>query len=344
MLVLFLVPVNYVNYPVAVLFLLKILLLIGALTALSMILSIAQKIKQGNREAWFYLVSTLALLTSGLSEIMVQAGSSNMANNYLSNFGIQTGIIIEAVILMFGLANRFNTYRKEKEGLLIAINKKQEQLTTSILETQESERRKIADQLHDDVGAMLSVATLQISTALDERGFSNEKTSEKLGNAKEVLKDISQTIRTLSHTLTPWAIEKFGLKKALQDLIYKINLSDKITLESTMLGFDLPEQYPAYFLNDLFRTIQELLNNIIKHANASHAYLEIIEHSENITIIIEDNGEGFDDKGNPAKGKGLESILSKIAFYEGEIEISSAINQGTTIIISLPLKRGNSEN
>ncbi|MCD0489987.1 histidine kinase [Pedobacter sp. MC2016-14] len=343
MLSLFLVPVNYVAYPTLVLFLLKILLVAGLSTTLLMILSIIEKIKSGNREAWFYLISTLALLTCAMSEIMVQAGSSDVANNYLSNFGIQTGIFIEAVILIFGLAYRFNTYRKDREQLLIAFNKKQEQLTESILETKESERRIIADQLHDDVGAMLSIATLQVSTALDARGLSNEKTPEKLQHAQDVLKDISQTIRTLSHNLTPWAIEKFGIKKALQDLIYKINISDKISLESTMLGFENPEAYPVYFLNDLFRIIQELLNNILKHAAASHAYLEIIEHSDTISIIIEDNGNGFDQQGEAVKGKGLESIRSKIAFYEGEVELNSILQQGTTVVINIPIKKENPE-
>ncbi len=341
---LFLTPINYLEYTEAVEWLLIFSLVAGVLCMALMTLSLVEKIKEGNKQAWFYVISTIALLIFAMSEIMIHAGTQGLAGSYLSNFGVQTGITIEATILIFGLAYRFNTYRKDREMLLIAVNKKQEQLTSSILETQESERRKIADQLHDDVGAMLSIATLQVSTALDKRGYSNEKTIEKLGNAQDVLKDISQTIRTLSHTLTPWAIEKYGIKKALSDLIYKINLSDKIELESTMLGFDNPDHYPVYFLNDIFRIIQELLNNILKHANASHAYLEIIEHTENITIIIEDNGKGFLEQSEVVKGKGLESIYSKIAFYEGQIELKSTPERGTTAIIELPGKKANSEN
>ncbi len=184
---------------------------------------------------------------------------------------------------------------------------------------------------------MLSIATLQVSTALNPGGYTDERTHEKLVNAQVVLKNISQSIRTLSHTLTPWAIEKYGLLKAVQDLVYNVNLSDKILLESTLIGFTEPQYYPIYFLNDLYRIKQELLNNILKHAEATHAYLEVIEHKENITIMIEDNGKGFANlHPEKVKGKGLESIYAKVAYYKGQIEIKSEPGQGTMVIIDLP--------
>ena len=334
---LFLAPVNYLQYHELVQILMMLILVIALITTALTILSIVEKIRSKNRQAWFYLFSVISLLVFGATEVLLEAGSQQVTDSYLSKFGIQTGIVIEATILIFGLAYRFNTYRKDREFLLIAINRKQEEMRISILETQENERKKIADQLHDDVGAMLSIATLQVSTALNPGGHRDERTQEKLISAQAALKNISQSIRTLSHTLTPWAIEKYGLLKAVQDLIYNVNLSDKIILESTLIGFTEPQYYPIYFLNDLYRIKQELLNNILKHADATHAYLEVIEHKENITIMIEDNGKGFlTSHSEKLTGKGLESIYAKVAYYKGQIEINSEPGHGTIIIIDLP--------
>lgn len=134
------------------------LMLLGGLTIILLTTSLAQQIVKGNRTAWFYLVSIFMLIVFSIAELFIHGGNSSSTLNYLSNFGVQTGLVIEIIILNFGLAHRFNSYKNEKESLLIEVNKKQNELTGRIIETQEIERRKIANQLHDDVGSMLSLA------------------------------------------------------------------------------------------------------------------------------------------------------------------------------------------
>jgi len=255
----------------------------------------------------------------------------------LSNFGVQTGLVIEIIVLNFGLAHRFNSYKNEKETLLIEVNKKQNELTERIIETQETERRKIADQLHDDVGSMLSLAILQISTVIDKE-TSEDKSKINLEKSMKVLYTVSDTIRNMSHTLTPLAIEKYGFKNAIIDLVGSINLTNKIHVEYVILGFENTENYTSNFLNDMYRVVQELLNNMIKHSEASHCLIQLIEHDDALSLLIEDNGKGLKNELLEVKnGVGLTNIKSRVEYFKGQIELSEKVEGGTLINIEIPI-------
>lgn len=321
-------------------FLLVGILVISGLSGLTIVLSLIEKINERNKEAWFYLISIAVMIFFGLSEVFVHTGLRKMPDFYFAAFGIQTGFIIQAVILTFGLAYRFNNYRLEREKLLVTLHRKQQEITASIIDTQENERKKISGQLHDDVGGMLSLVSWQISSILTAEEYTNGKAQEKLEKATEVLKSISETIRTLGHTLSPWAIQKYGLKKAITDLVHQINISEQTALEHTIIGFENATHYPLHFLNDIYRIIQELLNNVLKHAQACNAYLELVEHETMISILVEDNGKGIDTSPTAfSDGIGLDIIRSKVAWFNGKIEIRRKAAHGTLIMIEIPYKK-----
>jgi len=326
-------PIEQKSYAFLIL---GILILVGISTQLLIALSLAEKIRQKNPQAWYYLFSIFALIIFSITELLVHSGSSGPQINYLSNYGIQTGLVIELIILNFGLANRFNDYKNEKELLLLEVNKKQKELTDRIIETQELERKKIADQLHDDIGSMLSLATLQVSSALDT--IKSESSVLKLKKAGDVLDSISQTVRNISHTLTPLAIEKYGFKNAITDLIESINSADKIKIEYIIIGFDTDEKQFLTMQNDLYRIIKELLNNIIKHSGASHCLLQLIEDEDRISIIAEDNGIGMHEKVELKNGIGLANITAKINYFQGLFEITKKTEGGLLINIEIPIK------
>jgi signal transduction histidine kinase len=202
------------------------------------------------------------------------------------------------------------------------------------IDAEENERRKIADQLHEDIGTMLSLATLNLSAVL-EKGGQLARSGEQLVQAKQILDTVGARIRDLSHQLTPLVIEKFGFRAAVEDMVHAINLSGKLKLDLIVLGWKDKDNYPISFLNDLYRIVQELLHNILKHAGASAASLELIEHEKLISVIIEDNGIGVPET-MPVKGKGIATIRSKIAYLKGLMEVSRKINGGTLIVIELP--------
>ncbi|MEJ7693786.1 7TM diverse intracellular signaling domain-containing protein [Daejeonella sp.] len=313
------------------------LFLLGGSTIVLLTVSIIEQILKGNKPAWFYMISVFMLIVFSITELFIQSGNSNMTLNYLSNYGIQTGLVTEIIILNFGLAHRFNSYKNDKENLLIEVNKKQNELTTRIIETQEIERRKIADQLHDDVGSMLSLAILQISSIRDDNR-SGDKAKTGLEKTIKVLGNVSDTIRNMSHTLTPIAIEKYGFRNAIVDLLSSINLAKKIHVEYIILGFENTQNYKSNLLNDLYRIIVELLNNVIKHSQASHCLLQLVEHEDVLSIMIEDNGKGTQNDLTVLKnGMGLNNIKLRVEYFKGRIELSEKIEGGTLVNIEIPV-------
>ncbi len=206
-----------------------------------------------------------------------------------------------------------------------------------VMEAEESERRKIADQLHDDVGSMLSLASLNVSSVSAEH--LHEKTDgRKLQKVQQILASVSETVRNLSHQLTPMMIEQYGFRKSIEDIADTINLSGKLKLETVVIGFEDTQKYAVSYLNHIYRITQELLNNIIKHAKASHAFLELVEHPKGISLIMEDNGTGIQQT-TTGKGRGIHSIQSKIAYLKGSIEINSKKEGGTLVVIEIPFEK-----
>ena len=205
------------------------------------------------------------------------------------------------------------------------------------IDAEERERRKIADQLHDEVGGLLSLVTLNLSSTL-EKGREDVHSEQKLQKAQEVLLTVATTIRELSHRLTPLVIEKYGFRHAVEDMVETINLSQKLAVKAVIIGFEDISGYQASFLNDLYRMLQEMLHNIVKHAQATQALLELVEHKDQVSILVEDDGVGIDGQ-RPVKGKGLDTIRSKIAYLNGKIEIGQKKDKGTLIVIELPIVR-----
>jgi len=265
-----------------------------------------------------------------------------MQNRRERNFYITLiNLAVLSILLLIVNIYQRKIRSRQKEALQQSRIKQVEEqhrisIMQQVMEAEESERRKIADQLHDDVGSMLSLASVNISSTLEKNG-EDEAAEAKLNKAHEILSSVSVTIRDLSHQLTPLAIEKYGFRKAVEDLAYTINLSEKITLELIIIGLEDASGYPVIFLHNLYRIIQELLHNIIKHAHATHAMLELVEHTQYISLIVEDNGAGIPT--TSTKGKGLNNIQSKIAYLEGRMEITGNEKSGTLIVIEIPLNQ-----
>lgn len=201
------------------------------------------------------------------------------------------------------------------------------------IDAEENERYKIADQLHDEAGGMLALASLNISSAI-EKGFDDLRAKEKIEKAHEILNDVSSTIRAISHRLTPLVIEKYGFKKAIEDMAQSINLSGKLKMQTTIIGFDDDKKYPIGLLNNIYRIIQELVHNILKHADALSAMIEVVEHEKQVAVMVEDDGIGIEDYPS-SKGKGLQSIQAKIAYLNGKMQIEKKQDKGTLIVFEI---------
>lgn len=256
-------------------------------------------------------------------------------------FYVVSGIlsVLAILFLILYLRNRQARNRQQQALQQSRLEQLQHQHRIEVMQgamnAEENERRKIADQLHDEVNAMLALASLNVSSVL-EKGASDEQAIKKLEKSYDIISSVATTIRDLSHRLTPLVIEKYGFKKAIEELGDAANLSEKIKVETVMVGFDDTRKYNVAFLNDLYRIIQELLHNILKHALAQNAFLEMVEHEKHISIMVEDDGIGIAED-LTEKGKGLKGIQSRIAYLNGKMEIARKQDNGTLIVIEITI-------
>ena len=246
---------------------------------------------------------------------------------------------LSILLLVFNIHQRRIRNRQQQALQQSRIAQMEEQHLNEVMqgamEAEEKERSKIADQLHDDVGAMLSLASINISSVL-EKGTGDLQTQKKLDKIREILSLVSASVRDLSHRLTPLMIEKFGFRKAVENLCDAINLSEKLDLEMILIGFETSSDYSQNFYHHLFRLIAELLNNILKHAKATHAMLELVEHSGHISLIVEDNGAGI-SADSPKYNSSTSSIQAKIAYLKAAIEITGKQDGGTLVVVEIPV-------
>ena len=211
-------------------------------------------------------------------------------------------------------------------------------LTKSLKDAEQQERKKIAHKLHDEAGSMLSIAILDVKQLQNDIFKAGGSSEEKLETTQKLLVDISHSVRNISHTLMPVALEKQGLKAAIQDLVKAVNTSQKIKIEEILEGLDDTTNWSESFCLTVYRIVQEVINNIIKHAQATHVLLQIVELEASVTIYIEDNGKGMDDQ-VAMEGIGLKLLKSNVEYLNGTIEISGQKNKGTFILAELPIEK-----
>jgi signal transduction histidine kinase len=255
----------------------------------------------------------------------------------LQLYGQATGYVLEAIILTFGLAYRFNSYKLDKERVLMNLNQEQARYAKAIISTQQNERRQIADQLHDVAGSLLSAARLNLSSVREKNYVSNQEARIKLESAESAISDISEMLRDLSHAISPVMLDKVGFRQSVEKVVSLFNAAGKVRVELELIGFEIekPTMYEKYTV--LYGILYELMNNIVKHANASHALVQLIEHEDSVVMIVEDNGTGLDQQ--KVKGSathGLAAIQSKVHYLEGTVVLDKASPHGLIVTIELP--------
>ena len=200
---------------------------------------------------------------------------------------------------------------------------------------QEKERERLASDLHDSVGATLTAAKLQfehLSKNKDKLG-----TMDEFFNKTGILLDKAYSeVRSMAHLKNSGVIAKKGLLPAITTLAKNASVTGQLNIEVQDFGFD--EKLDSMMEITIFRIIQELVTNIIKHSEGSEANISLTQHKEMLSIIVEDNGKGFDTrKMNSEEGMGLSTIEKRIEHLEGTLEVDSTPKKGTSILIEIPI-------
>ena len=189
---------------------------------------------------------------------------------------------------------------------------------------QENERKRIAEALHDEVGNKLNILSLWVN---------NEDTWNNINSKKIITQQVPELIeatRTISHSLYPVNLEKFGFMDTLEALITNVN--DSLTIQLT-LKYDYQPRAISFELQ-LYRIIQEFLSNVIKHAKASIMTIYIRDTKDSLALILSDNGIGFDTN-ELQKGMGLQNIDSRIKSINGICKWKSVQNKRTRLLIKI---------
>lgn len=240
---------------------------------------------------------------------------------------------------------RLNRYRKLLEErqkfneMLELKNRQLRELTQSLIELQESERRFIAAELHDDLGQSLTGLKLMIEMAAKQNG---EPLQISLENAKSIVIELSGRIRNLSLDLRPAMLDDFGLFAALEWLFGRFNQQSNLMIETNFSFLD-ERRFPKAIETAAFRIIQEALTNVIRYAKTNRAQVRIEAREDQLHIKIRDWGQGFHTEHHKKaayQSGGLSGMRERAAWLGGTVDVRSKPGTGTTVLASFNLKVG----
>ena len=230
-------------------------------------------------------------------------------------------------------------FLKQRQKLLqnkiITIEQQKKlELTQAIIDGEEQERTRLAKELHDGIGGLMSMLKLQFTNF--KKSHTAIQENAEYNTALDLLNTASQDIRKISHALMPSALERLGLIDAVEQFCTSMQASADFEID--FQHYNINERLPQRFELLAYRIIQELLNNIIKYAEAKEVLVQLAKNENHLSITIEDDGKGFDVSSIKNKdGIGLQSMQKRIELLGGKMDIDSAIGKGTSVNIELPI-------
>ncbi len=198
----------------------------------------------------------------------------------------------------------------------------------AMVEGQEAERLRIARDLHDSLGGLLSSVKMHFAEL-------NRNDNESFSKVDSLIDDSCNELRRVAHNMMPDALIKFGLVNALEDLAGKLETDGKLSINIQAIGMNYRYERSAEIT--IYRIIQELLNNVIKHADASEVLIQLAQHGNQLNIIVEDDGSGIKQGRGKENGMGLKNVESRVSYLNGRIEYDSSDKSGTTVTIDVPV-------
>jgi signal transduction histidine kinase len=253
------------------------------------------------------------------------------------------GVSVVALLFVLGLLYRSSKQKQviaEKEQRIkeeqIKFLERQQQVVSlqSMINGQETERIRIAKDLHDGLGGVFSTVKMHYSTLQHE--IPEIKNNALYQKTFELIDNASDELRKVAHNMMPEVLVKVGLIEALKDFCNNISAGKLLKISLQTYGMEKRLGTSTEIM--LFRIIQELINNIIKHAYATEAIIQFNRDGNRLSIIIEDNGKGFDTlEAEEKRTMGMNTVKSRVDYLNGKLTIDSQKDVGTTVMIDLLL-------
>lgn len=253
-------------------------------------------------------------------------------NSRLKTLIISLAAIAVALLLLFLF---YMQRRKTYQQSLITLKQEQDiSLLKALMTGEEKERSRLARELHDGLGGILAAAQMQVSNLEIVNSESQQTNKQK---ATELVSKAATESRRIAHNLLPETLLRFGLDEALKEYSTSITESKLLNLSYESVGMDARMEQSTEL--SIYRIIQELINNIVKHAGATEALVQLHRHGAVLSVTVEDNGLGFSPGTAKKDGIGLSNIQSRISYLNGSMDIRSEDKKGTSVYIEIQLDK-----
>lgn len=252
----------------------------------------------------------------------------------LSRTTLLSGALGLLLVLLAAGAYLLQQRRKQRHRTEVdrLLQEREQIALRAMLRGQARAQKRISKELHDHVGMLLATVKLHFETLADKL----DSRPEQLNSAGVVLDKATQAVRGYSHQLYSGTLQQFGLMEALQELADDISRSEqvRVRIEShQMANADLPDS----LAHDVYRIVQELLSNVLRHAKASSATIQLTRRRDGLNLIVSDDGSGFEvNKGLAQQGLGLRSVAARVGEWQGSYHFDSHKGHGTQVVIDIP--------
>lgn len=272
---------------------------------------------------------SLAKFDNEKNKLDLQHEKQLSANRNTMNYVLASlALILALSILLMWRSFRQQRNIKQKESELQQANAQ--------LQGQDAERERIAGELHDRVGAMLSTAKLQFSAMEEQAKQFIKGQHQTFEKALRLLDETYEEVRRISHNLDTGDLRRLGFKKALQQRIQRLSETDQ--LQAQFIDNQLPPELYAPFANDLFSITMLLLDNTLKHAGAREVSIQLSRTNGNLVYSYEDDGRGFDREAlKQNAGMGYRNLEARVQKMKGSWHLDTSPGHGLNLIIELPL-------
>jgi len=262
--------------------------------------------------------------------------AENKAALYRQRYWLAGSIGCGLVLLISLLAlirNNQQKRRLESEQIQSWEQQKKIEYLHVKAEAEEQERTRIARDLHDGVGVLLSAAMMNYTVLGKKNNSLSVSTTDTYREGLEILQEMQKEIRVIAHNLVPDIAARHDLAEAVQTLVRRMDQDGKMKIDLHLYGAVTPLE-PERSLS-VYRMIEELIQNVMKHAAATRMLIQLMFHEEQLNIIVEDNGKGFDTK-VASGGMGLKNLNARAEKLDGYLSIVSHKGSGTTVELEVP--------
>lgn len=263
-------------------------------------------------------------------EATIQIQRAEIGQRKTMNYLFAGGAAALLIILLLSLRTYHQKQKLQKQRISELETEQRLSAAQSVLKGEEQERARLAKDLHDGLSGMLSGVKYSLQ---DMKGnlIMTEENRQAFERSMDMLDSSIQEMRRVAHNMMPEVLVRYGLDAAMKDYVAEINKAGMVKVVYQSMGLEDKEVEKSAALA-IYRIVQELLNNVIKHARATEALVQLFNENDKLVVNVEDNGKGFDTRLSEEKGgMGWRNIRSRVELLNGKIDLQSSPDKGTAV-------------